>query len=280
MEITASAIWNRPERTKAGLRPMYTALDALPLWAVFVLVLLLVGLALLFGHGLGRRHRARQGAEKEGSFTAVVGTTLGLLAFLLAFTYNFAGSRVDARRSALLDEANAIRTTYLRADMLPEGHREEVRVLLAQYVYLRLEMANTKDMPSALRRTDELHDALWAHAVSIGRGNPDSEVFALFIDSLNETIDAHAKRALAVRTRVSPTVWVALFILAVIAFFTQGYETAFSGPRPTLAVMLMGVAFTIVITMVADLDRPHEGTLRVSQQPMIDLQLMMRAHTN
>jgi hypothetical protein len=257
-----------------------TPLDALPLWGVFVFSLLLVLASVEGGYRLGRRRHVRAHGEKEGPVGAIVGSALGLLAFLLGFTYSFAGGRMDARRVALLEEANAIGTTYLRADMLPEPHRTEVRSLLREYVDVRLALVTAKDLAPGVARTDEIQHALWSHAVEVGRANPEAEVFALFIDSLNETIDAHAKRAQAVRTRVSVAVWGVLFGLALLGFSAQGYHNGLAETQRSPAVVTLAMAFSMVIWLVANLDRPQEGVVQLSQQPMLDVQAMMHEDTN
>ena len=94
-------------------------LDALPLWGLFLVILLLVLLSVEGGYRLGKYRRSRSEQEKEAPVGAMVGATLGLLAFMLAFTFGLAAARFDTRRQVLLDEANAIGTTYLRAGMLP-----------------------------------------------------------------------------------------------------------------------------------------------------------------
>jgi hypothetical protein len=108
-------------------------LDALPLWGVFVAILIVVLLSVECGYRLGRYRRNRHEQEKETPVGTMVGATLGLLAFILAFTFGLAAARFDTRRQVLLDEANAIGTTYLRAGMLPE-QRNEIRTLLRNYV--------------------------------------------------------------------------------------------------------------------------------------------------
>jgi hypothetical protein len=94
-------------------------IDALPLWALFISILLVVLLSVEFGYRLGKYRRSRQEQEKEAPVGTMIGATLGLLAFILAFTFGLAAARFDARRQVLLDEANAIGTTYLRAACFP-----------------------------------------------------------------------------------------------------------------------------------------------------------------
>ena len=140
--------------------------------------------------------------ELEAPLGAMVGATLGLLAFMLAFTFGSAAERYDSRRQVLLDEANAIGTAYLRAGMLPQ-QREEVRRLLRDYVDTRLEAVRSHKIAEGIRRSEQLHDLLWAEAVTLGERNPTSIVVGLFVESLNEVIGIHAKRVtVAVRNRI------------------------------------------------------------------------------
>jgi hypothetical protein len=82
---------------------------------------------------------------------------------------------------------------------------------------------------------------------------------------------------MAVRTRVSLPVWFTLYVLTFMALSAMGYHIALTGTSRSPAVMVVALSFALVICLVADLDRPHEGTLRVSQQPMLDLQTMMQS---
>src|SRR5947208_16400021 len=113
-------------------------LDALPLWALFIVILLVVLLSVECGYRLGKYRRSRHEQEKEAPLGTMVGAPLGLLAFILAFTFGLAAARFDSRRQVLLDEANAIGTTYLRAGMPPE-RGEQIRALLRDYVDARSE---------------------------------------------------------------------------------------------------------------------------------------------
>ena len=252
-------------------------LDAIPLWGIFILTVALVLLAVESGYILGRRRHTRAADEQAGAVGTLVGSTLGLLAFILAFVFSFASARVDARRTALMEEANAIGTTYLRADMLPEPHRTEIRRLLREDVDAQLEAVQTVRVMETIHRVDAIHTELWQHAAAVGRDNPNSEVVSIFISSLNESIDNYARRLLAVRTRVSAPVWISLYLLTFLALFAMGYHIGLTGTSRSPAVVFVALSFALVICLVADLDRPHEGLMRVSQQPMVDLQMMMQA---
>ena len=98
---------------------------------LFIAILLVVLLSVECGYRLGKFRRSRTELEKDAPVGTIVGATLGLLAFILAFTFGLAAARFDTRRQVLLDEANAIGTTYLRAGMLPE-RGEKIRNLLQE----------------------------------------------------------------------------------------------------------------------------------------------------
>jgi len=249
-------------------------LDVLPLWGFFLAVLLLVLGAVEGGYRFGRYRRSRTENEKDAPVGSMAGATLGLLAFMLAFTFGLAASRFDVRRQVLLDEANAIGTTYLRAGVLPE-RRDEIRELLRDYVNVRIEAVKTGKIAEAVRRSEELQEQMWVHAVAIGEHNPTSLVVGLFIESLNELIDLHAKRIGVASYRIPLPIWGTLFIVAVLSLATMGYHAGLVGTSRSIAQIGVALAFSVVILLIADLDRPQAGMLRVNQQPMINLHQSM-----
>jgi hypothetical protein len=256
--------------------PAHSWFDVIPLWAVFAGSLAGILLLVELGHRLGRWRRARSQGEKEAPVGGMVTAELGLLAFLLAIAFSLAANRFDDRRTVLLDETNAIGTCYLRAGILPDSHRGEVRRLLREYVDARLAGARGHPLESAIRRSEDLHNELWAHATAAAQQDPKSIQTALFVESLNDVIDFHAKRLqAALRSRLPGTVWAILFTVAALSFAMVGYHAGLSGTTRSPAVLPVALAFAAVLWMVADLERPHQGMLRVSQQPMIDLQKSM-----
>jgi hypothetical protein len=253
-----------------------TPLDALPLWGLFMAILLLVLLSVEGGYRLGKYRRSRSEEEKEGPVGAMVGATLGLLAFILAFTFGLAATRFDTRRQVLLDEANAIGTTYLRAGMLPD-RREDIRALLRDYVDTRLEAVRSGKVMEGIRRSEHLQDQLWAQAVAIGEHHPTSIVVGLFVQALNEVIDLHAKRVTAgLRNRIPGVIWAALFAVAGLSLAAMGYHAGLSRTSRSLAALAVAFTFAVVIGLIADLDRPQEGVLKVSQQALMDLRQSMQ----
>ncbi|RZI40758.1 DUF4239 domain-containing protein [Herbaspirillum sp. HC18] len=250
-----------------------TPLDILPLWGLFVAIFLLSLLSEEAGFVLGKYRRGRP-HEKEPPVNTMVGATLGLLAFILAFTFGLAATRFDARRQLLLDEANAIGTTYLRAGMLPE-RRDAIRALLRDYVDTRLNAVETGRIVEGIRRSENLQNQLWEHAVAVAEKNPDSVIVGLFIQALNDVFDIHSNRVTAARNRIPVAIWGALLGISVLSFAAMGYHAGLVGISRSLAVIAVAFTFSAVIWLIADLDRPREGSLRISQQPLIDLRQSM-----
>jgi hypothetical protein len=256
--------------------PNVQPLDYLPLWALSLLTAAVVLLAMEAGYRLGTYRSRRSEHEKESSVGAVVAATVGLLGFMLAFTFGIAGTRYDARRQAVLDEANAIGTTFLRAGLLPEGRGLNVRKLLREYVDVRLTAARTGDVEAALRRSGDLHGQLWAEVEAIGIRHPGSILVGLFIQSLNETIDLHETRVIAgLYSRIPLVLWGTLYLLTALAMIGVGYHGGLTSKARSLSPLLLAITFAAVILLVADLDRPGAGMLRVSQQALVDVRSTM-----
>ena len=154
-------------------------IDALPLWGLFIAILGVVLISVECGYRLGKFRLSRREQEKEAPVGTMVGATLGLLAFILAFTFGLASSRFDNRRQLLLDEANALGTTYLRAGMLPEWG-EEVRRLLRDYIGHRLDAVRSGDVTEGIRRSENIQQQVWTEAETVAQKNLNSIVVGLF----------------------------------------------------------------------------------------------------
>lgn len=254
----------------------YGPLDYVPLWGVFAATVVLVLLATGAGFLLGRRSRRRSEEALKAPMGEIVAALLGLLALLMAFTFSLAASRFDTRRTLVLDEANAIGTTWLRAGLLSEPYRTEIRQLLRQYLEARLGAVESGRIQQGIVRSEQLQNQLWAQAVSVGGQQPGSIMAGLFIASLNEVIDLHAKRVMyGLRVRVPTSIWAVLYFATVLSLGAIGYHAGLAGARRFLAILPLALAFSAVLLLIADLDRAQEGLFKVNQQALADLRTLM-----
>src|SRR5262245_31151899 len=168
------------------------SLDVLPLWLVFAGMLAAFLGAAEVGYQLGLIRHHREGHEKEPTVGAIASAELGLFSFLLAFTFGLAGSRFEARRDTLLEEANAIGTTYLRAKTLPEPQRTESLKLLREYVDVRVAAVQDGNLENGARRSTEIHDQLWGEATEAADKEPRSIPIGRFIHSHDSVFDMKA----------------------------------------------------------------------------------------
>jgi hypothetical protein len=250
--------------------------DFLPVGLMLLITVVAVYATVELGFRLGSRRRQNAEREADAPVGAIVGSTVGLLAFMLALTFSLAASRFEDRRQVVLNEANAIGTTYLRAGMLAEPHRSEIRKLLREYVDVRIEGIKQRDIDKVLTRSNELHTQIWSQteaAVKVDR----SPIAGLFVSALNEVIDLHASRIQAgLRSRIPLSIWLALAFVTVISMLAMGFQMGLSSKKRSVAALALVLTFSAVILLIADLDRPGEGMLEVGQQATIDLAESMK----
>lgn len=246
-------------------------INILPIWAVFILTVLLVLAAHEIGFRWASYKKKKSRLEGEGPVGTIVGATLGLLALLLGFTFGVAAERFEARRMTLLEEANAIGTAFRRAELLEEPNRKQVRSLLRSYVDERLQWAAGQTVQPQ-RSATELHKQLWAQTVDAGVKHPNSQTVSLFIESVNHVIDLHTREIMVHKmSRIPRVIWIILYLVALLALGVMGYHSGVAGTTRSPAMLAVALAFSAVIALIVDLDRPTEGVIRTSQQLMIDL---------
>lgn len=248
--------------------------DSLPIGVFFLAFAIIAGTISELGYRLGRWWQERTPDEKEGPTSMIVGSILALMAFLLAIAMGMASDRFDTRRRVVLEEANSISTTYLRAGYLPEPTSIEIRDLLREYLSLRIiTNENLEAIQVQAARSVEIQTQLWSIAEDLARATPESEVLVLFIDSLNKMIDLHATRYTAgIYARVPVTILLLLFFGSILTMGVMGYNAGLTRRRSLITVVVLILFLGAVITLVVDIDRSRSEFLKVNQQPLIDLQ--------
>ena len=254
------------------------SIETIPIWGFFVGTIFIVLVAIEIGFQLGHVAHRRSEEEKESPVGAIAGSILGLLAFILAFTFGLVSDRYDARKGLIREEANAIRTAYFRADFLPEADRTVAKDLIRRYVDERIAAVHSGDMSRiqvTIAEAVQIQRQLWDMAVANARLDMNSDVAALYIESINDLMGAHAQRIAVGMARIPVGIWHSLAILIVLGMLAVGYQTGIAGSRRSWAMPILAVSFSLVISLISSLDRPHSDLITVSQQPLEDVQKAM-----
>lgn len=231
--------------------------------------------AMALGIAMGRwRGRPDPADHASGIDATLAGAGLGLLALMLGFTFSMALTRYEARRTAVLEEANAVGTAWLRAGMLPAPQAADSRRLLGEYARLRLALRSPRDEAGGqddVARSLALQGRLWTLAQAALRADPSGSGVRLYIPALNDVIDDHERRLSALRSHVpEPVIWALIGVAAVVLGYT-GHVAGKEGSRLGVANLAMAAMVACVIVLVMDLDRPERGLVHVSRQPLLDL---------
>jgi len=246
------------------------------LWILFAALLVCLLAAAEIGFLLGRRARPDIDEYTRSQINTIQAAVLGMLALLLGFTFSMSTSRYEVRKQLVLDESNAIGTTFLRAQLLPEPQRKDTSDLLRRYVDIRLKFYSAGIeqvlLRQAIEKTEQTHKELWSHAAAVGEKDPRAITTGLFIQSLNEMIDLHSKRMAALENHVPEVVFILLYLVSIMAMGMVGYGCGLGGRRSLVMAMTTAFLIALVILIVLDLDRPARGLVKVSQQRLIDLQ--------
>ena len=249
----------------------FQLLDQLPTIGVFVLIVIVTLVFYEAGFRLGRWWQVRTPGEQETT-GVLVGSIVALLAFLLAVTMGLATDRFDARRGLVLQEANTIGTAYFRAGYLPEPASTQVRERLREYAPLRVATDDPAKLQANLERSIVLQNEIWAISEEVARTTDQGDVVSLYLESITDLIELHESRVVAgIYARVPETIVWLLLIGSALSLGMVGYSAGLSLRRGVLSAVVLSITLAAVLTLVVDLDRPREGFLQVSQQPILDV---------
>jgi len=232
----------------------------LDLAGLFLIPFFVVLIPTLIGHRFGIYRRKDQDELQHAPVGTIVGSAFALLAFMLAFTFQIATNRYDARKELLLEEVTNIRTTYLRAGLLKEPMRSDAKKLLIEYIDIRAELArDTSTLSSALIGSQQILNKLWEYAEELADEDRSSEVYALFTQSVNDLFDNFNQRiTMTLEYRIPPLVIWILMIIAFFAMFTIGYQFGISGKGSFRINVFLAIIFGVVMFLISSLDRPRK----------------------
>jgi hypothetical protein len=251
---------------------------SLPLGLVVLFVLVTMIMAALAGHFI-RRAQIRRGKVKEDHSQEgyLVGSMIGVLALLLAFTFGMALDRYEERRHLVVQEANAIGTSYLRAQLLDEPHRSRLSNLLVTYTDNRITLASASpaEVGEQLASNDRLLIEIWAAIVAARDSAAAHSVSVPLLNTYNELIDLDAERKVARQVRVPAPVMMLLYGFLLITGAVIGY--VLEERRARVGAFVFFLLLSLYVGIIIDLNRPVSGSIQESQEPMLMLKSSLEA---
>jgi len=226
---------------------------------------------------IGHRLRAHAETLRE-PFGVVQAALLGLVGLILAFGLTMAVGRYDQRRAAVVDDANAIGTTYLRAQTLREPMRTRSIELLERYtdasIALSEEVPGSRASTAAIAEGHRLQRELWGLAGDALAGSPDDSAPRLYVETLNEMIDMQTVRVAVLSNRVPPAVLAIEIIGAAVGLGLLALYLAILS-RGFVSVVLAAGFVSVLLLITFDLDRPTRGLVTVPDRPLVALRASM-----
>lgn len=258
-------------------------LSSFPLSLIGLLILCALSTAVALGYfsqrwfsqayGNSEDAGSGSGPEQAHLLTAV----LGLLALLLGFSFSMVMDRYDTRRILVIEEANALGTTWLRIQILDTPLRQEMSVLLERYVDARLLWSETGTEGGATPEAEVLQRQLWTAMGDVLRSENPPLLARGVMDSLNESFDLAVTRQSARGAHLPDAVFYSLVIYAAVSMVMLGAMLGAHRKPHRIQTMLLLILLTLIHLVILDLDRPRGGNIQVSQQALIDLRQAMIA---
>jgi ABC-type multidrug transport system fused ATPase/permease subunit len=246
---------------------------------MFLIPFVSVLIPILLGQWYGQYRKRKTEEVQHAPVGSVVGAAFGLLAFMLAITFQIAANRYDMRKQLLLEDVTNIRTGYLRAGLIPEPYRSNTKKFLIEYVDLRVDLVNDPSKLNAgLSRSQQILDSLWKYTEALAEQDRSSEIYSLYTTSVNDIIDSYNQRVtVALQYRIPGAVLFVLFIISFVSMFLLGYQFGISGKGNLRLIILLSLIFAIVMFLILALDQPDKGLATIDQKPMITLQKQLHS---
>lgn len=249
----------------------------LPTWLLaLLLAIILVGSA-VGGLLVGQRLRRTEGKVSE-SFGVLQGALIAFVGLILAFGLSLAVGRYEARRAAVVDEANTIGTTYLRAQTLSEPVRTQSLDLLKRYTDAEIQLSHARpgseQAAETIATASALQRPLWRLATQAVHEQPTATAPKLYMETLNEMFDAQTVRVSGLANRVPAEVLLIEILGAGVALALLGLHVGVLG-RGVVPLMLAALMVTLLLFTILDLDRPTRGFITIPDTALAGVRASM-----
>jgi hypothetical protein len=249
-----------------------------PLLIVFPLSFGVLWIAARIGVALRKRRTDEEGDFSQ-DFGIVLGATLTLLGLVIGFTFSMAINRYDQRKDYEEAEANAIGTEYIRADLLPVADAAKVQALLKQYLAQRIlyyGTDNEQQLGQINASTAELQSALWSAVRAPAMVQP-TPIIALAVAGMNDVLNSQGYTQAAWWNRIPIAAWVLMTAIALCSSLLVGYGSRSTGEGARL-LLVLPLVVAIAFMLIADIDTPRHGMIKVRPQNLMSLGESLRGH--
>jgi hypothetical protein len=257
-------------------------IDQVPILLIMLVATLAQVLFIEFGFRYGFSRRVGPVKAQMAQVRAIMGASLGLLAFMLAFSFSMAQKHFEERTAAYMMEVSAIDSAFRGADLIQPNSRAEAKELLVNFAALRLETTaaarqdNMAAVVEMIRESERMHDQLWSIAEASMENRAERDETGIFAQSILAMIGAHdARLQAAVFNRISPIIWLTLFLMSLLSMIVMGYQAGLTGSRSSLATWTLAITFSAVMTLITDLDRPNMTLFKMNQDLLVELENRM-----
>ena len=244
---------------------------------LFPVVFLVLWFSAWIGATFFKRMKS-QIAEDRDEFVVIEGATLTLLGLIIGFTFSMALNRYDLRKNYEEQEANAIGTEYVRADLLPGADAAKVRMLLLSYLDQRVLFYTARDDPQ-LRQIDaataKLQGELWSAVLAPAAAQPN-QVVALAVSGMNDVLNSQGYTQAAWLNLIPTAAWSLMTAIAVCSTTLVGIGAQGTKGEARL-LMVLPLVVSIAFLLIADIDSPRQGIIRVVPQNLLILSQSLRA---
>ena len=246
---------------------------------VFALSFIALWLSALVGRFFLRRQR-KLDEESRKDFDVILAATLTLLGLIIGFSFSMAISRYDQRKNYEEAEANAIGTEYVRADLLPAADAAKVRALLRNYLDQRVLFYRAHNDPPLQQeinvRTAQVQTELWS-AVRVAAAAQPTPIVALAVSGMNDVLNSQGYTQAAWWNRIPTAAWGLMVAIAICCNVLVGYGSQ-SVTVGAKLLLVLPLVVAIAFMLIADIDTPRHGIIRVNPQNLISLAESLRAH--
>lgn len=236
---------------------------------LFVVSFVLMSVAAWIGNTVLRQHVPIE-EDSRDDFKLVQSATLTLLALVIGFSLSMAVGRYDQRKNYEEEEANAIGTEFVRADLLPASEAAAIRSLLAQYLTLRVEFYQTRDAQRVEQinaATADLQSKLWA-AARDGATTQPNPITALAVAGMNDVINTQGYTQAAWWNRIPLAAWIMMIMIGLFGNLLVGYGVQNANAKKRI-LLIMPLTVSLSFMLIADIDSPRNGIIRVVPQNLL-----------